>query len=104
MILTFSIWTIVSLIFVCIGISCRKSKEPVGFFTFAKAPVVKEVTAYNRAVSNLWLIFALILEIIGIPFLFLEQNSPYFLLISIILIFLVIGIIAAYTKIQSKYS
>ena len=103
MILGFIIWTIVSLIFLIIGISCRKAKEAVGFYTFSKAPAVRDVKGYNHAVSNLWFVFSVLLELLGVPLLFLEQNSPYFLFVSILSIFLVIGLILVYMKIEAKY-
>lgn len=103
MILGFIIWTIVSLIFLSIGISCRKAKEAVGFYTFSKAPSVRDVKGYNHAVSNLWFVFSVLLELLGVPLLFLEQNSPYFLFVSILSMFLVIGLILVYMKIEAKY-
>ena len=53
MIIAFVIWSIVAAIFLAIGISSRKSREAVGFFTFIKPPVIENIEAYNRAVSNL---------------------------------------------------
>lgn len=57
------------------GISCRKSSEAVGFFTFVIPSVVDDVRHYNNVVSVLWFVAAVELEIMGIPFLFLVQNS-----------------------------
>ena len=37
----FIIWSICAAIFGGIGISCRKSREAAGFFTFVKPPVVE---------------------------------------------------------------
>lgn len=36
MVIAFIIWSIVAALFLGIGISCRKSNEAVGFFTFVK--------------------------------------------------------------------
>ena len=58
MILGFIVWSIVTIIFLGIGISCRKSHEAVGFFTFDKPPIVEDVEHYNKAVSTLWFIVA----------------------------------------------
>lgn len=102
MIIGFVIWSIVAVLFLEIGISCRKSKEATGFFTFVKPPAVKDVEQYNRSVSTLWFVMAAVFEIIGIPFLFLEQNSPYFLLVVFAVMILVIGMMAAYLRIESK--
>lgn len=103
MIIGFIIWTVVSFIFVVIGISCLRAKEPVGFFTFAKPPIVADIKKYNKAVAILWFVFALLLEFLGLPFLFCEQNSPVFIVIVLGAFLLVIAIIISYIFIEKKY-
>lgn len=103
MIAGFVIWTAVAGIFLAIGISSRRSEKPVGFFTFVKAPQVRDAGSYNRAVSRLWIIAAVVLEILGVPFLFLKQNSPVFVLLVFAVMALVIGMAAAYMRIEAKY-
>lgn len=103
MIIAFFIWSIVAAIFLGIGISCRKSSEAVGFFTFVKPPVVDDIRHYNNAVSVLWIVAAVVLEMMGVPFLFLEQNSPVFILIIFAVILLIIVMILTYIKIEEKY-
>ena len=103
MIIGFVIWSIVAIIFFGIGISCRKSHEAVGFFTFVKPPVVEDVEHYNNAISILWFIAAGVLEIIGIPILFLKQNSPLCIPIIFVVIVGVIAMVIAYLKIEEKY-
>ena len=103
MIIAFIIWTLTALIFVAIGVSSRIAKEAVGFFTGVKPPEVTDVKAYNRAVSNLWFIVAMAFELMGVPFLFLEQNSPYFIFIMLFTMPLVIGMAIAYLQIERKY-
>lgn len=103
MIIDFIIWSIVSVLFLGIGISGWKSKEAVGFFTFVKPPVVTDVNKYNRSVSMLWIIVAVIFEIIGIPFLFLEQNFPMFIPVIFGVAALIIGMIIVYLRIEAKY-
>ncbi len=103
MIIAFIIWSIAAVLFLGIGVSARKSKEAVGFFTFAKPSVVTDVNKYNHSVSMLWIIAALILEILGVPFLFSEQNSPVFIPVVFGVFALVIGMMAVYLKIQAKY-
>lgn len=99
----FFIWTLITLIFVYIGITIRKSNIPVNLFTFGDAPKVNDIKRYNKAVSNLWLVFTILFEMIGISLLFIKQNSPLVILIVLGVVFLVIGIMLAYTKIESKY-
>lgn len=103
MVIGFIIWTICALFFVVIGISCRKSTEAVGFFTGVKAPKVTDVKGYNRAVSTLWFVVAILLELMGIPFLVFEQNSAYFIFIVLLVMALMIGMIVAYLRIEGKY-
>jgi len=103
MIIAFIIWSIVAALFLGIGISGRKSKEAVGFFTFVKPPVVSDVDKYNHSVSMLWIIVAVIFEIIGMPLLFSEQNSPVFILVIFGIVALVIGMIIVYLRIEAKY-
>lgn len=99
----FFIWTLITLIFVYIGIIIRKSNIPVNLFTFGDAPKVNDIKRYNKAVSNLWLVFTILFEIIGISLLFIKQNSPFIILIVLGVVFLVIGMMVMHTKIESKY-
>lgn len=99
----FIIWSIVAIIFMMIGISAWWSKQEVGFFTFSKPPKMKEVVKYNHAVGKLWFSFAIILEIIGIPILFIEQNSPISIFLILEVVILIITIIIIYLRIEKKY-
>lgn len=101
--IAFVIWSIVAAIFLGIGMSGRSSKEAVGFFTFVKPPVVTEIAKYNRTVSRIWIVSAVILEILGIPFLFFRQNSPVFLFVVFGVVILLIGMMIAYLKVEAKY-
>ena len=75
----FIIWSLIALLIAGIGIISWRSKKAVGFFTGAKAPEVKDVKKYNHAVAVLWWVYALLLEALGIPLLFLKQNSAGFI-------------------------
>ena len=99
MIIGFIIWSIVTIIFIAIGISCRKEKEPVGFFTGCKPPAIEDVKNYNRAVSNLWFVSAGVYEVLGIPLLFFGQNSAGFIPVIFAVMAGVIGMMVAYLKI-----
>lgn len=103
MIIGFVVWSVIAVLFFGIGISGLKSKEAVGFFTFVKAPIVNDVEKYNRAVSILWFVGAVLLEIIGVPLIFFEQNSPIFIFVTFGVIVLVIGMIIGYIKVENKY-
>jgi len=103
MIIGFIIWSIVTILFICIGISSRKSKEAVGFFSGCKPPVIKDIKRYNNAVSRLWFVSAGIFEIIGIPLLLLEQNSLWFIPCILLVVIGVILMAVVYLGIETKY-
>ena len=103
MIIGFIVWSIVTVIFLGIGISCRKSNEAVGFFTGCKPPVIENVEQYNKAVSNLWFVSAGIYEVLGLPLLFLEQNSLLFIPIIFAVVIGLIVMMVAYLRIEAKY-
>lgn len=70
-IMAFIIWILVGLIFVGIGIYDLRAKEVVGFWSNGKRPPVKgeDLKAYNKAVGILWIVFAVIFMLLGIPLL-----------------------------------
>lgn len=103
MIIGFVIWSIITVIFLGIGISCRKSNEAVGFFTGCKPPVVEDVKRYNSAVSKLWFVSAGIYEVMGVPLLFLEQNSILFIPIIFGVVLGLIIMMVVYLRIEAKY-
>lgn len=103
MIIAFVIWSVAALLFFGISVGVWKSKEAVGFFTFSKPPEVTDVRRYNHSVSMLWIVAAVIFEIIGIPFLFIEQNSPMVIVEILGVIVWAIGIMLGYLKIEAKY-
>ncbi|MBR1740731.1 MAG: hypothetical protein IJ733_02460 [Lachnospiraceae bacterium] len=99
----FIIWSLVAALFAGVGLSTWKSDEAVGFFTFVKPPVIRDAKAYNHAVSVLWMVSAVLLEMIGIPLLLLEQNSPMFIPIIFAVVVLIIGMIIVYLRLEAKY-
>ena len=76
MIIGFVIWSMVFLVLLGIGIWTWKSDKAVGFYTGTKPPDVTDVRKYNRSVAILWFVYAGLFEFMGLPFLFLKQNSP----------------------------
>ena len=103
MLIGFIIWTIVSCLFLVIGITNRKADFPVGFFSNVKAPDVTDIKKYNKEVSNIWLVFAILFELLGVPLLFFEQNDPVFIIVILGTVALIIGIIIAYLRVEMKY-
>lgn len=100
----FIIYSMVFFVLIAIGISSWKAKEAVGFFTGVKPPKIPErnVKKYNHAVAVIWFVFAVIYELLGIPLLLLEQNSPYFIITVLGAMFWVIGLIIAYLTVQNR--
>ena len=103
MIIAFVIWSAVSVIFLIIGISTWKAKEAAGFFTFVNPPKVKDTKQYNHAVAKLWFAAAFIFEILGVPFLWYEQNSPLIIFIILGVVILVIAMMIIYVRVEAKY-
>jgi hypothetical protein len=104
MIIAFIIWTAVSLSFLVIAYITSRKETPAGFFSNEKEPPkVKDIRGYNQALSRLWIGFAILFELLGLPFLFFRQNSPAFLIPGLGVPFLCIGLIILYLNILSKY-
>ncbi len=103
MIIGFVIWTLIAILFLIIGFITMRLKTPSGFYTFVSPPQVKNVQEYNRAVSKLWIVSAIIFEVIGIPILFIEQNSPIAIILVFGVLIWVFGLILVYSCIESKY-
>lgn len=99
----FVIWTITSIIMFGIAVWCLISRTPVGFFSGAKPPEVKDTKKYNRTVAILWFVYAVLLEIMGIPLLFLKQNSAGFVPVFLGTIAITIGLMVGYVFIEKKH-
>ena len=99
----FIIWSLCAAALLVIGIIDLRSEKPVGFFAGVKPPKVRDVKKYNRAVARIWIIGAVIFELLGLPFLFLKQNAAGFIIIEIGTVFWAIGLMIAYVLISGKY-
>lgn len=98
----FIIWMVASCIFVVIGFSSWHSKAPVGFFTFVRPPQVTDIKRYNHAVAIIWFVFAGCMALLGLPLL-AGQNSPYVMISIVGMMWLCIGIVIAYCRVERKY-
>lgn len=101
--IAFIIWSIVAIIFFIMGLIDRKSDKPVGFWANAKVSEIENIPEYNKAVAKIWFVFAVVLELLGIPLLFIKQNSPIIMFLVIGMMFLIIVIMVVYTKVEDKY-
>ena len=102
MMIGFVIWSIICLLVAGVGVWTWRSKEAAGFFTGVKPPEVTDVRKYNRAVAMLWFVYAALFELLGLPFLFLKQNSLGFMWVFAV-VPLTIGLAIAYHRILEKY-
>lgn len=103
MIIGFVIWSFCAVLFFIVGVVDLKSEKPVGFFTGVKPPEITDVKKYNKAVALLWFITGVIFELIGVPFLYLKQNSSAFVFMMLVTVALVIVMMVIYLSILRKY-
>lgn len=104
-IIAFILWILVSLIFVGIGIYDLRAKEVVGFWANGKKPPVKEeeLKAYNRAVGILWIAYAVVLMLLGLPLL-AGDDSPLIVITLLGAVAEVVILMAVYVLvIEKKY-
>ena len=99
----FVIWAIVGVIIISIGIRAYFSRKLVGFWANIKPISVNDIMGYDRAVSKLFVIYGVILIILGLPLL-LGQNSPFILLSVLGVMIETIAIMVVYSLfIERKY-
>ena len=103
MLIGFIIWSAVSLLLLGIGFWSWNSGKAVGFYSGVKPPEVKDVRKYNHSVAVLWFAYALLFWLLGIPFLFLKQNSALFLVSILGTVAITLALVIAYQKILQKY-
>ena len=104
-IIAFIIWIMVSLVFVVIGIYDLRAKEVVGFWSNGKKPIVQEenLKAYNRAVGSLWIAFAVVFMLLGLPLL-AGDNSPLIVVTLLGSLVSIVVLMAVYVLvIEKKY-
>lgn len=99
----FVIWAVVGVIIICLGIRAYLSRKVVGFWANIKPISVNDIRGYNRAVGKLFVIYGVILTVMGLPLL-LGQNSPFILLSVLGVMIETIVIMAVYSLcIERKY-
>ena len=102
MILGFVIWSLMALMIAGFGIYSLRSETAVGFFAGVEPPKVKDVKKYNRTVAVMWFVYAAVLEMLGIPLLYLEQNSAWFVVPVVGTVLFTVALIIVYTLIVNK--
>ena len=96
-------WSSVTILIIGIGIWSWKSKKPAGFYAGVEPPKVKNVRKYNHAVAFMWFAYAILFELLGLPFLFQKQNSPMFILTILGVVAITIALAIVYNRILAKY-
>lgn len=103
MMLAFLIWSACAASFLVMGLLSRTKDKPVGFWANANPPEVTDVKRYNAAVGWIFIFFAIVFELLGLPLLFSEQNSPAILFSILGMLPLVIVTMVVYTRVENKY-
>ena len=100
----FSAFALIGVFFLVMGIRCRHFDKPSGFWANAEQFEVTDVRAYNKAMSKLWFVAAVLYTAIGLPLL-TPANILLVILVSIIGCMIVtIGIMIFFTTvIEPKY-
>lgn len=101
--IAFVIWTMAGCLMIGIGISAFFKKTAMGFWANVKQKPVNDVKNYNYAVGKLFIVYGIILILLGMPLL-MGQNSP-FVFLSVIgtMIETIIMMIVYILVIEKKY-
>ena len=103
----FSIWTIVGVVVIVMGIYNVNSKKekPFGFWANAEVGAIEDVKAYNRALGRLLCGYGILFILIGLPLLMLDEQNAGLIAIPMVGTILVsIGAMAVYScRIEVKY-
>ena len=92
----FTIWVLVGVFFIGMGVYSFKAKKAVGFWANAEMYEVVDVKAYNTAMGKLWIVFGFVFILLGIPLLS-EQNSPLIFISIVGSLIEIIAIMIIYT-------
>ena len=99
----FTIWALVGVMIIALGIKALFSKTPVGFWANIDPIKVNNVKGYNRSTGILFILYGVIFILLGIPLLGGQNNA--FILVSVVgVMFETIVIMAIYSLfIVKKY-
>ncbi len=104
-VMAFVLWVLVSVIFIVIGIYDLRAKKVVGFWSNGKRPEVapENTKAYNRAVGILWIVFAVVYILLGLPLL-AGDDSPLIVITLLGSMVSIVALMAVYVLvIEKKY-
>lgn len=104
-ILAFTVWAILGVAFIAMGIYDIKSEKakPFGFWANAQVTSIEDVKGYNRALGILWCVYGVLFILIGLPLLNM-QNSALVIIPILGAMFISIGAMITYVVIiEPKY-
>ena len=99
----FIVWSAVALFLLLLAALTWRAKKPAGFFAGIRPPKIRDVRRYNRALALLWVGYALLFELLGLPFLFIHQNKALMAVPLLGIPMVSLGLVAAYHVILSRY-
>ncbi len=103
-IIAFSMFALVGVFFLILGIHCFFSNKPSGFWANAEQFEVTDVRAYNNAMGKMWIVVAILFTALGIPLLNPENILPVIFVTIIGTMLICIGIMIFFsTVIEPKY-
>lgn len=97
----FIIWAIFGGIMIGIGVRAFFSKKAVGFWANIKTFTVNDVKGYNHATGKLFILYGVILIVLGMPLLG-SQTTPYIFLSVLGLMIETIAAMAIYSLVITK--
>jgi hypothetical protein len=105
--IAFSIWAVLGVLFILLGIYYMNSKKakPFGFWANAEVGSIDDVKGYNRALGILWCVYGVLFTLIGLPLLSLDEKNAGMIILPLLGTMLIsIGAMAVYTVgIEAKY-
>jgi len=79
----FSAFALIGVFFLVMGLRCRHSDKPSGFWANAEQFEVNDIPAYNKAMSKMWFVAAVLYTAIGLPLL-TPANILLVILVSVV--------------------
>lgn len=101
----FIIWTVMGVLFIIMGIVdiFSKKQKAFGFWANAQTLPIENIKGYNRALGILWIVYGVVLILLGIP-LIKGDDSPWLIITILGTMFEAIAAMAVYvTVIEKRY-
>ena len=103
--MAFIIWTVMGVLFIIMGIVdiFSKKQKAFGFWANAQTLPIENIKGYNRALGILWIVYGVVLILLGIP-LIKGDDSPWLIITILGTMFEAIAAMAVYvTVIEKRY-